>query len=48
MFNLSAAMGSEFVRISEEMTEKIKALGPNPLRGEHDVDGTEDINEECA
>jgi coenzyme F420-reducing hydrogenase delta subunit len=32
MFNLSAAMASEFVRITEEMMERMKKLGPNPLR----------------
>ncbi len=48
MFNLSAAMGSEFVRLSEQMTEKIKALGPNPLRAERNRDGVENINEERA
>lgn len=32
MFNLSAAMAGEFVRITKEMTEKIEGLGPNPLK----------------
>jgi len=32
MFNLSAAMANEFIRITEEMMERIKTLGPNPLR----------------
>ena len=32
MFNLSAAMASEFVSITEQMTEQINALGPSPLR----------------
>lgn len=32
MFNLSAAMASEFVRITEEMKGRIEALGPNPLK----------------
>jgi len=32
MFNLSAAMASKFVEVAEEMTEQIKALGPNPLK----------------
>jgi len=32
MFNMSAAMAGEFVARTEEMTEKITALGPNPLR----------------
>jgi coenzyme F420-reducing hydrogenase delta subunit len=32
MFNLSAAMANTFVIAAEEMTEKIRALGPNPLK----------------
>ena len=32
MFNLSAAMASEFVNYTKEMSEKIAALGPNPLK----------------
>lgn len=32
MFNMSSAMAGQFVAATEEMTEQIKALGPNPLR----------------
>lgn len=32
MFNMSAAMAAEFVAAATEMTERIDALGPNPLR----------------
>lgn len=32
MFNLSSAMAGQFVEMTKEMTEKIKTLGPNPLR----------------
>ncbi len=32
MYNLSAAEGQRFVEIAKEMTEKIKKLGPNPLK----------------
>ena len=32
MFNLSSADGPRFAEIANEMTEKIKALGPSPLR----------------
>ena len=35
MFNLSAAMAGEFVRITKEMTEKIEVLGPNPLKNKN-------------
>lgn len=32
MFNMSAAMATEFVTAANEMTERITELGPNPLR----------------
>jgi coenzyme F420-reducing hydrogenase delta subunit len=32
MFNLSSAMAGQFVDATREMTEKIEALGPSPLR----------------
>jgi F420-non-reducing hydrogenase iron-sulfur subunit len=32
MFNMSAAMAAEFARAATEMTERIAALGPSPLR----------------
>lgn len=32
MFNLSGSMGPRFKEIVEEMTERILAVGPNPLR----------------
>jgi coenzyme F420-reducing hydrogenase delta subunit len=32
MYNLSSSEAPRFVRIAEEMTEKIKAMGPNPIR----------------
>lgn len=32
MFALSAAAGPRFAAIATEMTERIKRLGPNPLR----------------
>ena len=31
MYNLSAAMGPRFAEIANEMTERIKKLGPSPL-----------------
>jgi coenzyme F420-reducing hydrogenase delta subunit len=36
MFNLSAAMAGQFVEATKEMTEKVRALGPNPLRKQKD------------
>ncbi|MFQ5910158.1 MAG: hydrogenase iron-sulfur subunit [Thermoplasmata archaeon] len=32
MFNLSSAMAGRFAEIIEEMTERIRKLGPSPLR----------------
>lgn len=32
MFNLSAAMGARLAEIAAMMTERVAALGPNPLR----------------
>jgi F420-non-reducing hydrogenase iron-sulfur subunit len=32
MYNLSSAMAGSFVSAAEEMTETVKALGPNPMR----------------
>jgi coenzyme F420-reducing hydrogenase delta subunit len=32
MINLSSAMGGRFGEAMTEMTEKVTALGPNPLR----------------
>jgi len=32
MFNLSSAEGQTFAEIVEMMTERIRKLGPNPLR----------------
>jgi coenzyme F420-reducing hydrogenase delta subunit len=32
MYNLSAAMGSRFAEITWEMTNRIKELGPNPVK----------------
>ncbi|MBC7324699.1 MAG: hydrogenase iron-sulfur subunit [Moorella sp. (in: Bacteria)] len=37
-YNLSAAMGPRFAEIANEMTERIKKLGPSPLRKEGGVD----------
>jgi len=34
MFNLSASMGTRFAEIAQEMTQRIKELGPSPIRPE--------------
>jgi F420-non-reducing hydrogenase iron-sulfur subunit len=38
MYNLSSAMGPRFAEIAREMTERIKALGPSPVRTAVTVD----------
>jgi coenzyme F420-reducing hydrogenase delta subunit len=32
MYNMSAAQGTRFVEVAKEMTERIRALGPNPIK----------------
>jgi coenzyme F420-reducing hydrogenase delta subunit len=32
MYNLSSAMGARFAEIAAEMTERVRKIGPNPLR----------------
>jgi len=32
MYNLSAGMGPRFAEIAREMTEKVRQLGPNPVK----------------
>ena len=32
MYNMSASMGPKFAEVAREMTERIRQLGPNPLR----------------
>jgi coenzyme F420-reducing hydrogenase delta subunit len=32
MVNLSSAMGVQFAELARELTERIRRLGPNPLR----------------
>ncbi len=32
MFNMSAAQGPTFAQVAKEMTERIRKLGPNPLK----------------
>lgn len=32
MHNMSAAQGPRFVEVAKEMTERIKKLGPNPIK----------------
>lgn len=39
MYNLSSAEGARFAEVCKEMTEKITAMGPSPLKG---VESTEE------
>jgi F420-non-reducing hydrogenase iron-sulfur subunit len=39
MANLSAAMGARFAEIATDMVERIRELGPNPLRENHELGG---------
>lgn len=32
MFNMSASMGPKFAETADEMTERVRKLGPSPLR----------------
>jgi coenzyme F420-reducing hydrogenase delta subunit len=34
MVNVSAAMGIQFASITAELTEEIRRMGPNPLKGD--------------
>jgi coenzyme F420-reducing hydrogenase delta subunit len=34
MTNMSSAMGAQFAETVTEMTEKVRELGPNPLKNE--------------
>jgi F420-non-reducing hydrogenase iron-sulfur subunit len=33
MFNIAASDAPEFARVAKAVTEKIRALGPNPIKG---------------
>ena len=39
MFNLSSAMAGQFADATRVMTEKVEALGPNPLRARMKAEG---------
>ena len=34
MFNMSASMGPKFAETVDEMTERVRKLGPSPLHGD--------------
>ena len=33
MYNMSASQGQRFAEVAREMTERIRALGPSPVKG---------------
>jgi len=51
MYNMSAAQGPRFVEIANEMTERIKKLGPNPIKlaaPTKSKEGAQKEKEECS
>ena len=47
MYNMSSAMGPRFAEIANEFTDRIRALGPSPLR-RHDVSPAEAAHQAVA
>jgi len=41
MYNMSAAQGPRFVEVANEMNEKIKNLGPSPIKGGEKMEAVE-------
>jgi F420-non-reducing hydrogenase iron-sulfur subunit len=39
MFNMSAAMASQFVTAAQQMADRVQALGPSPLRAASATEG---------
>jgi coenzyme F420-reducing hydrogenase delta subunit len=50
MYNMSAAMGPRFAEVAREMTEKIRKLGPSPIKknGKSMADSAERKEEQAA
>ncbi len=46
MYNLSAAEGSRFAQIAREMTDRVRALGPSPIRTKGGKELKEETEEE--
>jgi F420-non-reducing hydrogenase iron-sulfur subunit len=42
MYNMSSAQGQRFAEAAREMTEKIKAQGPNPAKHNNQAPKTND------
>jgi coenzyme F420-reducing hydrogenase delta subunit len=48
MYNMSAGQGPRFVEVAMEMTERIKNLGPSPLKQNQTAGSEKELNEEVA
>ena len=50
MYNMSAAMGPRFAEVAREMTEKIRKLGPSPIKRQRASKGqrTEPVGRETV
>jgi len=48
MYNMSAGEGPRFVEVATEMTERIKNLGPNPIKQFRTGDPEKELDEEVA
>jgi len=46
MYNMSSAQGQRFAEVAREMTEKIRALGPSPIRIRNSERGMQNENSE--
>ena len=46
IYNMSSAQGQRFAEVAREMTEKIRALGPSPVRIRHSECGVRNKNSE--
>ena len=42
MFNMSASMGPKFAETADEMTERVRKLGPSPLRKDRHIEETKE------
>lgn len=42
MYNMSSSEGPRFAQVAQEMTERIKALGPSPAKRASRVRGGDD------
>jgi F420-non-reducing hydrogenase iron-sulfur subunit len=48
MYNMSAGQGPRFVEVAAEMTERIKNLGPSPIKQVRTGDPEKKLDEEVA